>query len=145
MKESYMKKRISERRKCWRKLQVRGELEILVWTGGGEMEVPPMYLALRVGKNDITQEGMAPRKPSDWENPMGQVGVETHLLPCWWDCWMITYRLSKGICQLESLLLGMLENGSENTPVAMRTCRTQILASKYYSPLKEYKAPLRCG
>ena len=63
-------------------MQVRGELEILVWTGGGEMEVPPMYLALRVGKNDITQEGMAPRKPSDGDKPMGQVGVETHLLPC---------------------------------------------------------------
>lgn len=48
-----------------KKISSQGELEILVWTGGGEMEVPPMYLALRVGKNDITQKGMVPRKPSD--------------------------------------------------------------------------------
>jgi len=50
-----------------------GELEILVWTGGEEMEVPPMYLALRVGKNDTTQEGMAPKKPSDCERKQSKI------------------------------------------------------------------------
>lgn len=41
------------------------ELEILVWTGGGEMEVSPTYFALRVWKNDTTQERMATGKPND--------------------------------------------------------------------------------
>lgn len=73
MKESYMKKRISERRKCKEenfKLRRSQKFQFGQWWGDGS---PPMYLALRVGKM------IQPRKEWSLGSPvteklMGQVG-----------------------------------------------------------------------